>query len=429
MFNNKRWTRVIALTLMTVMSVMLLASCKAGQTFADNPGDENNVSVIPKDQSVEVPYTGEPKIIEIETTDPAYAPSNSEGPGSDDDDALGDDGTDDDTNQGGGNDSQSDTDTDNNGGSSGTDMEEIWANDESGTKLRLMTQNIRSGSSSLTGTGDGDNNTIALRRYRFKKLVETYEPDVICTQEVTPLWIEQFETLLGDTYGIQYKYRSDSSKEATPVQYKLSKYELIEANHAWLSKTPDVESPSYGESSIPARITTWCKLKDKSTGVTFTVYSAHFGLGGGDIVIGAGNQLGNYFAEMPKGSYAFALGDFNDAYMSKEYQTYVDWQKIVDLRDICSDMAGYGIGEMGDLRDGSMSEFDESKKDGTGSFIDHIIAKPNGKLAVEYYTVLYDRPSDAANNVPEGYVSDHFAVMCDVRMNTSVSYAEFYGNL
>lgn len=426
MFNNKKWTKVIALTLMTVMSVMLLASCKAGQTYADNPGDESNVSVIPKDQSVEVPYTGDPKVITIQTEDPQYAPTTGNQGSDDDGDTAGGDGSDDDGTAGDDGTDQTGGDDDNSG-SSGTDMEEIWANDDSGTKLRMMTQNIRTGSS-LTGTGDGENNAIGLRRYRFKKLVETYDPDVICTQEVTPIWIEQFETMLGDTYGIEYKYRSEKSKEATPVQYKLSKYELVEANHAWLSATPDVESSSYGEPGIPARITTWCKLKDKSTGVTFTVYSAHFGLGGGDVVIGAGNQLANYFSEMPKGSYAFAMGDFNDAYMSKEYQTYVDWQRAVDLRDIGNDMAGYGICEMGTLN-GTFNGFNEDRKNGGGSYIDHIIAKPNGKLAVEYYTVLYDRPSDAANNVPEGFVSDHFAVICDVRMNTSVSYADFYGNL
>ena len=84
----------------------------------------------------------------------------------------------------------------------------IWQQDESGTTIRLMTQNIRY-ANSLTGTGDGTNNTLALRQYRFKALVEKYDPDVICMQEVTPLWIEQLQTLLGDTYSIEYKMRSE----------------------------------------------------------------------------------------------------------------------------------------------------------------------------------------------------------------------------
>lgn len=57
---NKKWIKLTALAVLAVVSAMLLASCQPGATHVDEPGDESKVTVIEKDELVEIPYTGEP---------------------------------------------------------------------------------------------------------------------------------------------------------------------------------------------------------------------------------------------------------------------------------------------------------------------------------------------------------------------------------
>ena len=432
---NKKWMKLIALALIALMSVTLLASCKSGKTYADKPGEDTIVSVVVDGASdeIEVPYTGDPIPGPVyQTTDLQYYQGGDTGNSGNSGDSgdSGNSGNSGDTGNSGDSSNGGDSDDSGDNGDSGEkDYSDLVA-DDTGTKIRLMAQNIRTGGS-LTGTGDGENNMIGLRRYRFQALVQEYNPDVICTQEVTPLWIEQFQSLLPE-YDLVYKMRSEKSKEATPVHWKKDKYEAVDVQHYWLSKTPNVESSCYGEAetnSIPGRITTQVKLKDKATGAEFTVISTHWGLGGGATVRGCGNQLAETVAKLPKGSYAFVLGDYNDRYQSTEYFSYCDGIRVVDLRDVCAEMADVGIGEMGELGGGSFNGFNEDNKTSSGSnWIDHCLAKPNNKMAVEFFGYLYDRPSVPSQNVSEGYVSDHFALLVDVRINTSRSYVDFYGN-
>lgn len=423
---NKRM-KLIALAMVVVMSVTMLASCQGGLTYADNSGNTTFLDMVEKDDLVSVPWEGGTPVRIEKTTDPQYAPSNggsSENGGSDDNGGSGENGGTGDNGDNGG--------TGDNGGGGDIDESSPYANDNSGTPLTLMSQNLRV-SGNLTDAGsDGTNNTVQYRQHRFRELVKKYSPDVIATQEVNPVWIGALtDTVCKDGYDMYYEYRATSSREGTPVLWKKDKYEVIEAGHFWWSKTPDVSSNSYGEEGIPARICCFATLKDKSTGVQFSFYSAHFGLGGGERVSGAGNQIANMFQAMPKGSYAFVLGDYNTAYQSQEYGAFVDDLRITDLRDVASNMAADGHCELGDFKGGTMpsnwSDAPFVELGVGGQYIDHLMAKPNAKLAVDFFGYLYDTFEVPSENVPMGYVSDHFALLCKVRLGTSVSYADYYG--
>ena len=424
MNKSRKWTKLAALAVVAAMAVVMLASCQTGGTYEELAGDESVVTVIGKDANTVVPYTGDPVIVVIDTDDPQYATGNNGSNG----DNNG--GSSDDNNDGSSGDNNGGSNGDNNGGSNGGDNNggsdsDDLAPDESGTAVSMLSQNLRA--TNFGATNDGANNTLGFRQYRFQKLVETYDPDVIATQEVTPDWLEALYALLPD-YTVHYKWRSESNKEGTPVLYKTSKYECVESGHFWLSETPNVESPSYGEEGIVARITSWVRLKDKTTGSEFYFYSTHFGLGGGQVVRGAGNQIAETFSSLPPGSYAFVMGDFNDAYQSKDYLSYMDYVRIVDLRDVASEMSDAGICEIGEIRTGTMNGFREEENyyNGGGGFIDHCMAKPNAHLAVDFYGVLYDRIEVESESVPLGYVSDHFGVLCNVRIDTTPSYADYY---
>ncbi|MBQ7779420.1 MAG: D-alanyl-D-alanine carboxypeptidase family protein [Clostridia bacterium] len=76
---NKKWTKLIALATVILVSVMMLASCQTGKTYVDEPGNADVVSVKQKNQIQEVEYTGDPKPNIEYTDDPAYADTSTNG--------------------------------------------------------------------------------------------------------------------------------------------------------------------------------------------------------------------------------------------------------------------------------------------------------------------------------------------------------------
>ncbi|MBQ7034771.1 MAG: hypothetical protein IJN34_03440 [Clostridia bacterium] len=116
-------------------------------------------------------------------------------------------------------------------------------NDTSGTKLKILCQNLRFNSQDEWGT----DNFIGIRRYRFQALMEKYDPDVVGLQECDKTWIEYLQQDYGREYTMFYQYRGSptGSDEASPVMWKTDKYKMVDSGYFWLSDTPDVSSASF----------------------------------------------------------------------------------------------------------------------------------------------------------------------------------------
>ncbi len=293
-------------------------------------------------------------------------------------------------------------------------------NDESGTKLKILCQNLRYNAESDRGT----DNFAGVRRYRFQVLMEKYDPDVVGLQECDKTWIEYLQQDYGREYTMFYQYRGSTggSDEATPIMWKTEKYKLVNSGYFWLSNTPSEASASFVKNSHP-RIVTWVKLKDKETGTYFNVYSTHFGFYEEDAHIDKiRNLIENSFRSA--GEYSFIMGDFNIAYEDNQYNRLMQTNLLGDLRPVSEAMAKEGVCELGDIRNGAYNAF---KYPDGGVFGDYIMAKPNRKLAVDYFGYLYDMPAVPEQNIEAGYVSDHFAVYAEVRMGTKQSYEKYWG--
>lgn len=300
---------------------------------------------------------------------------------------------------------------------------------KSGTKVRFLTQNLRCGN--IRDPRDGDENRIRIRQHRFKMLMDQYDPDVLCLQECTTGWLGLLEDGILDDYTIINKWRERgidqirfADLESCPVAYKTAKYNELQRGYFWLSETPDRCSPSYEEGACP-RICSWVQLQDKETGAEFYAYSTHFGLGEGRAAIESGKQFARLFNRLPQGSNAVMMGDLNCSYRSDCYNQWAYSDGIKDLRDAAEDMAKDGICALGEIRTGTYNGF--CYPDGI-CHIDHIIVKPNPRMAVDHFGVLYDFFGDAERGIPVGYVSDHFAVLCDLRFDTDEDYEKYYRN-
>ena len=298
---------------------------------------------------------------------------------------------------------------------------------KSGTPIKIYCLNLRCGY--IREERDGRENMIRTRQHRVNKQIKRLDPDVIALQECTSGWLALLEYGILDDYTIVNKWRSRGidmipgcrDVESCPVAYKTDKYNELDRGWFWLSETPDRVSKSYEDSS--ERIVTWVKLQDKQTKAEFVFSSSHFPLGEGYSNVMAGRQCARWFDGMPEGTNAFIMGDLNAPYRGFCYSGFAYEPGFKNLYDICKAMEADGKATIGEVR--PRGTFNQFRYPDGANFIDHIFVKPNPRIAVDYYTVLYEMVGVPEKNIPEGYVSDHFATYTEVRIDTDEDNSKY----
>jgi endonuclease/exonuclease/phosphatase family metal-dependent hydrolase len=165
------------------------------------------------------------------------------------------------------------------------------------------------------------------------------------------------------------------------------------------------------------------QLEDKETKVRFTIYSTHYGFyKSNDVYNKIYQQMIGAFNERP--GYSFWMGDFNIGYKNKAYNTMVDQEKIIDLWDLSEAMKVDGHCTVGEFKNGSYNGF--TKPEGHGVYGDFIWARVQNNMAIDHYQYCYEMPAVDDRGIGPGYVSDHFAVFAEVRINTDISYKDYY---
>ena len=253
------------------------------------------------------------------------------------------------------------------------------------TTIKVMTQNIRY-------ADDGAGKNVKDRAPRFKQLVEMYQPDIIGTQETTEIWNKYYRTYFGDKYGMvgcSREGRDASGGEWGTILYRLDRFELLDSDDFWLTRTPSVVSKVPG--SACNRICTWALLKDKNTGVTFVMANTHL-----DYITEEVKQeqykylyagLSDLLAKYP----VFLTGDFNADTNSGTYKTVTKdfhdpYVEAFENRSTVNHTAdGYG------------------SSNGNGSIIDYCFY--NDRSTALWYKILSEQFG--------GYISDHFGVISE----------------
>ena len=432
---NNTWKKALAFTVCLLMIAPGFASCKIGKAITEETGDFDAVTTIDKVLEQEVPYTGDP-IVHVETVITHIRKEVTDNSGSGNNNESGNSNGN--NNEGSGNNNGNNN---NNGGGTENNTANV---DTTGTPLKILTQNLLV---SNTITENVSDQRISFRQYRLKKMVETLDPDVIGFQEANEPWVNCLPALFSDKYVIKYKYRAENvsgGKESTPVLYKKSKFDLVDEGHFWLSSTPNVQSISWGENNgVPARICSWVKLKFKTTGETFYFYSTHFPLGG-EPAAKAGGQLADTFSKLPKNTYAFCVGDFNvnrNTTSELYLNIFNNYTSFVDLWDVAEQMKKsdwntevfYKGGTMNENDLGEAFDYENYGGDKGGNarkFFDYVCAKPQKHLGINYIKAIYDLWGDDSRQVSEGFISDHFGVICEVRLGSAIDFSkgenEFY---
>jgi len=256
--------------------------------------------------------------------------------------------------------------------------------DTESQKLKIMSQNMRY-------ADDGNGNNIMDRAPRFKQLVEMYQPDIIGTQETTAKWNNYFRRYFKDTYGMvgcSRDGRNASTGEWGTILYRLDRFELLDSDDFWLTKTPGKVSRVAGANCN--RICTWALLKDKNTGETFVMANTHLDHSTNEVRV---QQLGYLFAglsELIEKYPIYITGDYNATPTSDVYKMAVETlldshvESLENKSDISHTFDSYGAIK-------------------NGSRIDYCFY--NDRSIALWYKIL--------NEQFNGYVSDHYGIITE----------------
>ncbi len=139
-------------------------------------------------------------------------------------------------------------------------------------------------------------NSVNNRYPRLMKLIEIYQPTILCLQEVSPTWLTNMTQgsedvpALTDSFAYVGTGRNDDSASAmNAIFYNTSLYTLKDSGTFWLSETPDWVS--VGWDGRTRCVCTWAILCENASGKEFVVmntlldpYGRNARLGGANLI-------------------------------------------------------------------------------------------------------------------------------------------------
>ncbi len=309
--------------------------------------------------------------------------------------------------------------------------------ESSGTQITMVSQNvIHAGYRAYGEKGDGTGNNIYNRLRRFKTMIQTNDPDIIFYNEAKATAKNLFneDPFFSSTYDYTWQDRHSTLEGhlmSEPVLWKTSVFEELDRGHFWISPTPLKEGPGYGDQK-GADVSTWVKLKVKSTGEIIYCYCAHFDPGNPQAYVPAMMQYYEKFSEIEKtdkNAYAFVGGDYNFGYRSANYTLAIDLDEIVDLRDMALNMYDDGLCQLGGMASSHNLAYGQGKElpetNTEKPQIDHIMAKPHPNMAVDFYGFDYTIYDHKDEGIAKGHISDHWGLVVKVRVGTKADYSQY----
>ncbi len=429
----KRW---IALLLIAVMTLGMVTGCKKQEEDDFTAETDELIGIEDESGKTEKPEkedkepSEETKDPEDESKEPSEEPKEPEKENQEPSDEKNESG-----------DQKDETDQPSGGDADEEDLSAL-KNDTSGTAISFLIQNLKT-TGNQTGSSPTERepnaNTAYNRCRRFKSMVKKQKPDIILCSEGTKAWVSYFQTdsYFKDNYTLFYHWANEDASvwTGTPILYKTAKFKELAKGYFWLSETPDASSPFYGDAE--ARISLWVQLQDKESGEKFYAYATHFGFAA-EGPIRAQAQYIELFNKMKPNEFAFVGGDYNVDYRDADYQGMMEWDSIIDLRDMAMYLNDRKLVKLGGMHASHNGSFD-SDPNGLPTVltsrvqIDHLMAKPNPHMTIDYYGLDYNVYDNAEEGVAAGHISDHFGLVVHVRIGTKQDYSAYqceydYGN-
>lgn len=224
------------------------------------------------------------------------------------------------------------------------------------------------------------------------KIIEESHVDIFGVQEALQHQIEDLQSAFpGYEYLGVGRDDGKTKGEYSAIFFNSKRFELLEGNTFWLSKTP--EKPSVGWDAAMERICTYALFKDLSTNNKFWVFNSHFDHMGKKARKNSAKLILKQIEELTiENAPIILMGDFNTESHEKPYRL---------LQDEMSDWF-YCASNIQNSRLGTFNGFEkqfEPKR------IDYIYTK---NICAKDYRQCFD-------TLPNGnYPSDHFPVLLDI---------------
>jgi len=114
------------------------------------------------------------------------------------------------------------------------------------------------------------------RRPLVWQMIRKHQPDVLALQEVLSGQLDDFEKEFGREYAwVGHGHAGPRSGEILPVAWRRERHELVAHEFFWLSPTPGIVG-SKGWGGRFARVATWTRLRERSTGREFVIVNNHW---------------------------------------------------------------------------------------------------------------------------------------------------------
>ena len=252
-----------------------------------------------------------------------------------------------------------------------------------GTDIRVVSFNLR-----CTGVGA---TSVEYRESLMIAQLNECGADSMGFQEANLKWLTYLKQGLTDyDYVGRTRFDGDVLGEASPVFYRKDKYDIIDYDTFWLSKTPDkVGSKDWGSQNI--RVCTWALLENKVTKERYVHFNTHL-----DHISSKAREeqikvllsrLSEFIDKYP----VVLTGDFNDTADSEMYNIATsalrDSRVIAPVTDDKATYHNYGLAR---------------------KLIDFVFV--NEKAEPLVYHVIDDK-------ILYAYLSDHFGIYVDLKFN------------
>lgn len=251
---------------------------------------------------------------------------------------------------------------------------------KSSKDVKIISYNIR------TLSDDGENSW-QFRREATKNMLERHSPDAFGLQEARLPHMQYIDSVCPQ-YARVGVARDDGKErgEFMAIYYKKERFELLDSGTFWLSETPD--KVSRGWDAAYNRITTWVKLRDKSTGKEFFYFNTHFDHRGRVAQTESAKLIVKKIKEIAGDKYPiFLTGDFNVEVDNEILRPLFDSMNYARTTAPISDNKG------------SYNAYGKVDRD---IIIDHIFYSDCGAVCNEFRTLDGDYGAK--------FISDHYPV-------------------
>lgn len=255
-------------------------------------------------------------------------------------------------------------------------------------QMRVMTYNIKYDDRKDTI------NSWENRRDVIAGLIDFHQVDIFGTQEGLHHQIEYLQEKLPEFKVVGIGREGGEKGEYSALFYHAGKYDVLEQNTFWLSKTP--EQVSVGWDAALPRICSWAKLKEKDSGKEFFVFNTHFDHRGEQARENSAKLLVTQIKLIAGDNPVVLTGDFNFTPDRNPYEILTG-NKFEDSYVACP-LEPYGI--TGTFNGFNFCEMPTRR-------IDYIFIKND--ISVSSYGVLSD-------NYGLKYPSDHFPVLTELEL-------------